>query len=301
VSAYWPEFAARGKGAATVAQLLSHQCGLFSVQGEITLDEALDWHAITARLADTEPEWPIGSAHGYHALTYGWLAGELVRRVDPQGRSLGAFVRDEICAPVGAEFHIGLPEHLEPRVSPMIGGLGGGDDVDPQVRQMMEMFMGPGTKGGRALSLNGAFAGDGTFNRRDVHAAEIPAANGITTARSVARIYAATIGAVDGVRLVDEAVLARATAQVTPDGEPDECLLVPTAFAMGFMVPSSLVQYAGPGSFGHPGAGGSVAFAQPSRHLAMAYVMNTMAANLANDQRAARLVEAAAAAADATG
>lgn len=302
VSTYWPEFAARGKSAATVAQLLSHQCGLFSVQGDISLDEALDWPTVTARLADTEPEWPIGSAHGYHALTYGWLAGELVRRVDPQGRSLGAFVRDEICAPLGAEFHIGLPEHLESRVSPMIGGLGaGGDDVDPQVRQMMEMFMGPGTKGGRALSLNGAFAGDGTFNRRDVHAAEIPAANGITTARSAARVYAATFGEVDGVRLLDESTLGRATAQVTPDGEPDQCLLLPTAFAMGFMVPSALVQYAGPGSFGHPGAGGSVAFAQPSRHLAMAYVMNTMAANLANDMRAARLIEAAAAAADAVG
>jgi len=301
VSRYWPEFAAKGKGDATVAQLLSHQCGLFSVQGDITLDEALDWPTITSRLADTEPEWPIGSTHGYHALTYGWLAGELVRRVDSSGRSVGQFVRDEICAPLDAEFHIGLPEHLEARVSPMIGGIGGGDDLDPQVRQMMEMFMGPGTKGGRALSLNGAFAGDGTFNRRDVHAAEIPAANGITTARAAARIYAATIGEVDGVRLVDAPVIERARAQVTPDGEADQCLILPTAFGMGFMLPSAMVQFAGPGSFGHPGAGGSVAFAQPERGLAMAYVMNTMAANLANDIRAARLAAAAAAAADAVG
>jgi hypothetical protein len=93
VSRYWPEFAAKGKGEATVAQLLSHQCGLFSVQGEISLAEALDWDTITARLADTEPEWPIGSTHGYHALTYGWLAGELVRRVDPQHRSIGSLRR----------------------------------------------------------------------------------------------------------------------------------------------------------------------------------------------------------------
>lgn len=299
VSRYWPEFAAHGKGDATVAQLLSHQCGLFSVHGDITLAEALDWDAITARLADTEPEWPIGTMHGYHALTYGWLAGELVRRVDPTHRSLGAFVREEIAAPLGVELHIGLPEVLESRVSPIVGGLVDPDAVsDPAIKQMVEMFMGPGTKGGRALSLNGAFSGDGVFNRRDVHAAEIPAANGITTARSLARVYAATMGDVDGIRLLDQATRDLARTPVTPENEPDQCLIVPTAFGMGFMTPSAFMPFAGPGCYGHPGAGGSVAFAQPERDLAVAYVMNTMAANLANDQRAARLVGAAVAAAD---
>lgn len=297
VSRYWPEFASRGKAEATVAQLLSHQCGLFSVQGEITLAEALDWATITARLADTEPEWPIGTMHGYHALTYGWLAGELVRRVDPKHRPIGEYVRDEIAAPLGVEFHIGLPDTLEPRVSPIIGGLADPSKVaDPAVRQMIELFMGPATKGGRALSLNGAFAGDGVFNRRDVHAAEIPAANGITTARSLARIYAATIDDVDGVRLLDVATRDVARRTVTPENEPDQCLIMPTSFGMGFMTPSVFMPYAGPGCYGHPGAGGSVAFAQPERELAVAYVMNTMAANLANDQRAARLIAASVAA-----
>ena len=300
VSTYWPEFAAAGKSEATVAQLLSHQCGLYTVDGELTLAEALDWSTITARLAATNPRWEIGSTHGYHALTYGWLAGELVRRVDPKHRSLGRFVADEIVGPLAAELWIGLPESHEPRVSPMIGGLNQTpEDVDPAVRAMLEQFMGPNSPGGQALSLNGAFGGDGTFNRRDVHAAEIPAANGITNARSLARIYAATIGEVDGVRLLAPSTVETARRTVTPNGEPDACLIMPTTFGMGFMTHGQFTPYAGPGSFGHPGAGGSVAFAQPERELGFAYVMNQMATNLANDSRAQVLTDAAAACADA--
>lgn len=301
VSSFWPEFAQLGKESATVAQLLSHQCGLYTVDGEIALSDALDWSTITSRLAATKPRWEIGTQHGYHALTYGWLAGELVRRVDPAGRSLGQFVSDEIVTPVGGELWIGLPESQEPRVSPMIGSLAGGDDdtMDPAVKAMMEQFMGPNSPGGQALSLNGAFSVDGAFNRRDVHAAEIPAANGITNASTLARIYAATIGDVDGVRLVKPEIVDRARITVTPNGEPDTCLIMPTTFGMGFMTHGMFSPYSGQGAFGHPGAGGSVAFAHPERELAMAYVMNQMATNLANDRRAQVLTDAAAACADA--
>lgn len=293
VSTYWPEFAAHGKGEATVAQLLSHQCGLFSVQGDISLAEALDWAIITSRLADTSPEWPIGSTHGYHALTYGWLAGELVRRVDPTHRSIGTFVAEEIAGPLGAEFHIGLPEALEPRVAPIVGALITTESDDPVFTAMLEQFMGPNTNGGRALSLNGAFAEEGSFNRRDVHAAEIPAANGITNARSLARIYAATLGPVDGVQLLGDAVRDIARRTVTPADEADACLIMPTTFGMGFMTHGTFTPYAGPGSYGHPGAGGSVGFAQPERELGFGYVMNQMAQNIANDARAQRLISAA--------
>ena len=301
VAEYWLEFAAHGKGDATVAQLLSHQCGLFSVQGDITLAEALDWPTITARLADTAPEWPIGSTHGYHALTYGWLAGELVRRADPAHRGIGRFVQEEIAGPLGAECYLGLPEQHEPRVSPVIGGLGGDAVDDPAVRQMIEMFMGPGTNAGRALSLNGAFTTDGEnpWNTRAVHAAEIPAANAITNAASLARVYAATLAPIDGVQLLEDGVRDVARRTATPENEPDACLIVPTAFGMGFMTPSMFMPFAGAGSYGHPGAGGSVAFAQPERDLAFGYVMNKMAGNLANDVRAMALIEAATAAADA--
>jgi CubicO group peptidase (beta-lactamase class C family) len=296
VSTYWPEFAQAGKADATVAQLLSHQVGLPTVDGPITLAEALDWDTITARLAATAPMWPIGEAHGYHAITFGWLAGELVRRVD--GRNIGRFVREEIAEPLGAEFWIGLPAEHEPRVSPLLVEPSDGE-MDPTVKALMDQVIGPHTLGGRALSLNGAFSegqeqiGAHVFNSRAVRAAEIPAANGITTASSLARIYAATIGEVDGVRLVEPDQIELARTTVTPQNEPDRCLLMPTTFGMGFMTHGMFSMYAGAGSFGHPGAGGSVGFAQPERELAFGYVMNQMAANLVNDLRAQRLIDAA--------
>lgn len=296
VVTYWPEFAAQGKGDATVAQLLSHQCGLICPDVDVTLAEALDWKTITGMLAETKPDWPIGSGHGYHALTFGWLAGELIRRTD--GRSPGQFISDEIAGPLGLELWVGLPETLEPRVSPILGRPLSEAHPDPAVQAMLEMFLGPGTRGGRALFLNGTFAVNDVFNRRDVHAAEIPAANGISTAASLAKVYAATMAEVDGVRLLDPALVERARTTVTPDNEPDLCLIMPTTFGMGFMTHGPFTPYSGPGCFGHSGAGGSHAFAQPERQLAMAYVMNKMAANLATDARAQRITDAAATVAD---
>ncbi len=301
VSTYWPEFAAEDKGDATVAQLISHQCGLYTVDGPISREDALDWSTVTARLAATAPRWPIGTAHGYHALTYGWLAGELVRRVDPSHRSLGTFVQEEISRPLGVELWVGLPEEHEHRVSPMLASA---PQTDPAIVAMIAQFMGPGTPAGDALSLNGAFSdtaaiGTLAFNSRAVHAAEIPAANGISNARSLAKVYAATLASVDGVSLLSDATRDVVRAQVTPDGEPDKCLIMPTTFGMGFMVHGPYSPYAGAGSYGHPGAGGSVAFAQPERDLAFGYVMNQMANNLAGDMRAQALIDACAAAADA--
>jgi len=301
VARYWPEFASRGKGDATVAQLISHQCGLHTVDAPVSLQDALDWGTMVRLLADTEPAWPIGSGHGYHALTYGWLAGELVRRID--GRSVGRFVREEIAGPLGAEMYIGLPTEHAPRVSPLTAVAESPKSPEDRaaaeaMAEMMAQVMGPETRGGRALSLNGAF-GEGAFNLAEVHAAEIPAANGISTAASLARIYAATMGEVDGVRLLSERVRDVARATVTPVGEADLCLIVPTTFGMGFMTSGMFSPYAGPGSYGHPGAGGSVAFAHPERELSFAYVMNAMAANLAGDTRAQRLIDAAVRCADA--
>jgi CubicO group peptidase (beta-lactamase class C family) len=289
VSTYWPEFAAHGKADATVAQLLSHQCGLIAPDGPVTLADALDWKTITAMLADTKPDWPIGSGHGYHALTFGWLAGELIRRTD--GRSPGQFLSDEIAGPLGVDLWIGLPEELESRVSPIIGRPLNEDNPDPTIKAI-------DTRGGRALFLNGAFLVEDAFNRRDVHAAEVPAANGISTAAALAKVYAATMGDVDGVRLLDDSTLDRARTTITPSGEPDLCLVMPTTFGLGFMTHGMFTPYSGPGSFGHSGAGGSNAFAQPERQLAVGYVMNKMAANLAADARAQRITDAAASVAD---
>ncbi|MEO7574715.1 MAG: serine hydrolase domain-containing protein, partial [Ilumatobacteraceae bacterium] len=202
VALFWPEFAAAGKEHATVAQLMSHQVGLYTVDRPVTLAEALDWNLMTELLAESAPAFPIGSTHGYHAITFGWLAGELVRRVD--GRNIGRFIAEEIANPLGIEVFVGLPEQLEPRVSPLNTGWPRAEGesaptIDVKERELLEKITGPGAPGGKALSLNGAFSVAGGFNRRDVHAAEIPAANGISNARSLATMYAATMGEVNGV------------------------------------------------------------------------------------------------------
>lgn len=288
VSHYWPEFAAHGKQDITVAQLLSHRGGLYTVDGPITLEEALDWDTITSRLADTPPFFPPGSTHGYHALTYGWLGGELVRRVT--GKSLGDFVQENIVAPLGVELWIGLPEEHEPRVAHLMAHPL--PKFPPEIAKFLLETSGPGSLGDKALSLNGAF-GQGAFNRRDVHAAQIPGANAITNARSLATIYAAIIGEVNGVRLLGEDTRRVATTSETPEGEVDAILGQPTDFAKGWMLHSSRNNYGGPGGFGHDGAGGSVACAVPSRELAVSYVMNTMMTTYDGDPRRQAYVNAA--------
>jgi CubicO group peptidase (beta-lactamase class C family) len=295
VATYWPEFAAQGKGEVTVAQLLSHRAGLYTVDGDITLEEALDWDTVTARLAATAPRFPIDSTHGYHALTFGWLAGELVRRVT--GKSIGHFVRDEIVSPLGAEFHIGLPEEMESRVARLMAHPI--PKFTPDVAKLMMERSAPGTKGAEALGLNGAF-GNGVFNKPEVHRAMIPGANGIGNARSLARIYAATVGEVNGVRILGEDARARATVSNTPKGEMDQVLISETDFAMGFMVHCPRTPFAGPTSFGHDGAGGSSSFADPSREMGFSYVMNTMMTVADSDPRRERLIAAAAQCADAS-
>lgn len=294
VSTYWQEFAAKGKADVTVAQLLSHRAGLYTVEGDITLDEALDWNTITARLADSTPLFPVGSTHGYHALTFGWLAGELVRRVT--GKSIGQFVREEIAAPLGVEFYIGLPSELEPRIARLMAHPIPKFPLD--IAKIMMERGGPGTKGEAALGLNGSF-GNGVFNKPEVRKAQIPGANGIGNARSLARIYAATVSTVDGVRLLGDAVRDRARTSNTPQGEMDCVLIDTTDFGMGFMVHSPRTPYSGPSSFGHDGAGGSGAFAEVNRELAFSYVMNTMMTVADGDPRRARLIAAASRCADA--
>ena len=293
VATYWPEFAAKGKENITVAQLLSHRAGLYTVDGPITLEEALHWDTVTQRLANTAPRFDVNSTHGYHAITFGWLAGELVRRVT--GKSLGTFVRDHITSPLDADFFIGLPEELEPRVARLLAHPI--PKFPPDIARIMMERSAPGTKGAEALGLNGAF-GPGAFNKPVVHRAEIPGANGIGNARSLARIYAATVGEVDGVRLIGEDVRRQATTSNTPAGEMDVVLISETVFAMGFMLHCDRSLFSGEGAFGHNGAGGSVSFADPHRNMGFSYVMNTMMTVYDEDPRRSRLIRAATACAD---
>ena len=301
VAHYWPEFAAHGKDHVTVAQMLSHEAGLYTIDARLSLDEILDDSVIAAALADTKPRWEPGTKHGYHALTFGWLAGELLRRVD--GRDIGRFVAEEMSSPLGVELHIGLPTALHHRVALLSQAKPEKSDAPEteearQIREMIERFMGPDTPGGQALSLSGMWTGEGLFNRPDVLRAQIPAANAATNARSLAAMYASLQHPIGGVRLLTDEMRDTASATQTPEGRGDHCLIVPTSFSMGFMNHGSFTPYAGPGSFGHPGFGGSVAFLQPSRELSFAYVMNRLANNLAGDTRAQTLIDAAARCAD---
>ena len=288
VATYWPEFAQAGKGDITVAQLLAHRGGLYTLRDAISLDDALNWDVVTSRLAATEPLLEPGTVHAYHAISFGWLAGELVRRVD--GRSVSQFISEEISGPLGAEFYVGLPEELEPRVARLMAHPI--PSFPPDIAKIMNDRGGPGTKGEAALSLNGAF-GPGAFNKPEVHRAQVPGANGIGNARALAKIYAACVGDVDGVRLLQHDTVARATKSMTPKDEVDAVLLSQTDFAMGFMCHNDHYRFTGPQAFGHTGAGGSASFADPERQLGFSYVMNTMMTVYEEDPRRARLISAA--------
>jgi len=285
VARYWPEFAANGKADIPVRWLLSHRAGLAAIEGSFTLDEALSWEPVAAALAAQAPLWEPGTRHGYHLRSYGWLLGELIRRVD--GRTAGRFLAEEIAAPLGLDFWIGLPESAEPRVSTIVPP----DPPPPEMQEVMAKLFAPDTIAGRAFTgPSNLFHYDDVWNRRALHAAELPSSNGIGSARALARLYAALVGEVDGVRLLrPETVAAACTTQ--SDGG-DAVLYLPTRFGLGFMLSPALCPSAPPTAFGHPGAGGSLALGDPARGVGFAYVMNRMSLATAGDPRADGLVAA---------
>jgi len=319
VATYWPEFAQGGKGDVPVRWLLSHKAGLPYIDAQVELEDLLAWHPAVEALAAMTPLWEPGTTHGYHAVTYGWLVGEVVRRIT--GKSLGTFFADEVADPLGLEFWIGLPDEQQARVAPLTNrglrraragaaaapGLEAespvagtpGDPSDDQghggLVEMVEQLLGPDSLLVKALGGTTVLplAGDGAFNRHEVRAAELPAANGVTNARSMARMYAATIGTVEGSDvpplLTSEQVAAAATCQTSG---ADQVLFFDTTFGLGFMTSSPFSPYGGPRSFGHAGAGGSVGFADPENAIGFGYVMNRMMTNLSGDPRSRGLVAA---------
>lgn len=277
----WPDFAAQGKGAITARQVLCHRAGLAAVDGELTLAQVLAWDPVVAAIAAQQPNWEPGTAHGYHARSFGWILGELVRRAT--GRSLGAWLADEIAKPLGLDIFVGLPERLLGRTARIIPPEGGSDRV-------AEIL---GSSSLTARVMNGPselFHYDEMWNRPDLLAAEMPSSNGVADARSLARLYAATIGDVDGIRLLSPSTL-EAACRPHSDG-PDRVILVPSRFGVGFGLPPFLSPACGARAFGHSGAGGSLAFADPDAEIGFGYVMNEMRFDPHGDPRAAALVEA---------
>ena len=266
---YWPEFGAAGKHAVTVRQALSHQAGLPALREPLPAGSGLDWRLMTSLLAAEEPWWQPGSGHGYHVNTFGYLAGELIRRIT--GRSVGEYLRQELAGPLGADVHIGLPAAEHGRVAefrwpqPDEAAATEGDPV-PLHRMSFSAYFNP-------PDLSGA----GVVNTAAWRSAQIPSANAHATAAGIARVYTALAagGAVPGVRVVTTEALAAAT-QEQVYGE-DLVLARPSRFGLGFQLTHPERQLGnGPRCFGHFGAGGSVGFCDPDARLAVGYVTNQM-------------------------
>lgn len=292
VAEYWPEFKAEGKESIPVKWLLSHRAGLPCLDTRPLVESVLAWEPMVEALAAQRPLWEPGTRHGYHALTYGWLVGEVVRRIT--GCSVGKFLAEQVAEPLGLDFWIGLPAKLEPRVgrlvmlrAPEFPKDFDWASVPESVRLIAQAHRDPSSLTGRTLNFAQQPLDD---NSPEIHAAEIPAHNGIATARSIARMYAALIGEVDGKRLLSTDTIKSAT--VTQSDGPDQVLLVPTKFGLGFMLPSSFSPFGGSSCFGHPGAGGSLGFADPDAGYAFGYVTNKMASGLVGDPRSRALIEA---------
>ncbi len=278
VSLHWPEFAANGKGDITVAQLLSHQGGLPGFAAPTVVEDFYHWDRVADRLAAQAPMWEPGTKNSYHAMTYGFLAGELVRRVS--SKPIGRFVQDEIAAPLEAEFFIGLGESLEPRVAEM---------VKPSVAVDMAALNLPPEA--IAALTNPAVEADRP-NSRAWRAAQIPAANGHATAGGLARIYGAVAngGALDGVKLLSPDTIARMSEVQT--WRTDLMLGFEPCWAMGFATNKIGVYGPNARAFGHSGWGGSFGCADVHAKVGIGYVMNRMGADLVGDPRAKVLCDA---------
>ena len=289
VAEYWPEFAAAGKQDIPVRWLLSHQVGLPVFDDPITVEEFLAWEPPVKTLAAQRPVWEPGTKHGYHAGTYGWLVGEVVRRIT--GKSLGTFFADEVAGPLGLDFWIGLPESEESRVVPMIA-------IDLQELSVDEEALTPrrrdllaASRDPDSLLARPSTTGPLDSNTRAFRAAELPAGNGIADARSLARMYASLIGdGVDGVRLLNDETMARATAEHS-NGR-DEVLQIQTRFGLGFELNLPHGHLGQEGAFGHSGAGGSLGFADPKAEIAFGYAMNKMQLVASDDPRTLGLIAA---------
>ncbi|WP_436232710.1 serine hydrolase domain-containing protein [Actinacidiphila alni] len=291
VGAYWTEFKARGKERVTVRDVLAHRAGVPALDTPLTVAQALDGASGARAVAAQTPLFPPGAAHGYHAHTFSWLVAELVLRAS--GRTIGRFVAEEIARPLGLDLWVGLPAAQAHRVGATA------DIATPEPAASGTLRARP------KKAVHDAYADPESLTRRAFaaispapdendpayRAGELPASNGIADARSLARFYAALTGELsDGPRLFVPATL---TAARTVESEgPDRVLVVNTRFGLGYMLHGPSSPLLAPGSFGHPGRGGCLGFADPAAGIGFGYVTNGMQKNVTADPRAQALVRA---------
>ena len=289
VGHYWPEFKARGKERVLVRHVLNHRAGLPVLDRPLTPQEALDPLRGPAAVAAQTPAWEPGTDHGYHALTYGWLLDELVRRVTGQGT--GRWLASQVTGPLGLELWLGLPESEAGRV----GRVGRVEGAEPTgglrarpKRSVTEAYEDPASLTRRAFAAISPFPDQ---NDPAYRASALPATNAMATADGLARFYATLIGDTAG----DTRLFTPETVELARTEEsagPDRILVVGTRFGLGYMLHGSASPLLTPGSFGHPGRGGALGFADPETGIAFGYVTNGFRKTVTADPRAQGLVRA---------
>ena len=291
VCRYWPEFAQHGKEHITVRQLLAHQAGLFALDVPVDRSLVADLDRLAVVLARQKPAWDPGTRQGYHGVTVGFYESELLRRIDPQHRSLGAFFQDEIATPLGLDVYIRLPESIPESRLATLTRPGMGEMLRGFGPRFMLATMNTHSKIRRTLRGSELPADSTRIYARNL---EIPAGGAVGTARAIARAYGvfATGGQELGLRRETLDLLA-APAVAPARGFLDECLGAEVQFSLGFMKPSAVWPFgSSAASFGSPGAGGSLGFADPQAGIGYAYVTNRMGTTLTGDPRDVALRDA---------
>ncbi|MFI8168109.1 serine hydrolase domain-containing protein [Streptomyces sp. NPDC085931] len=289
VGHYWPEFKARGKERVLVRHVLNHRAGLPVLDRPLTPEEALDPLRGPEAVAAQTPVWEPGTDHGYHALTYGWLVDELVRRVTGQGT--GEWLAAQVTGPLGIDLWLGLPAAEAGRAG-RVGRVegpepAGGLRARPK-RSVTEAYQDPESLTRRAFAAITPFPEQ---NDPAYLAAALPATNAVATAEGLARFYAALIGDTAGAaRLFTPETVELARAEESAG--PDRVLVVGTRFGLGYMLHGTASPFLAPGSFGHPGRGGALGFADPETGIAFGYVTNGFRKTVTADPRAQALVRA---------
>jgi CubicO group peptidase (beta-lactamase class C family) len=288
VAEFWPEFAQTGKERITLAELLSHQAGLSALDGPIDI---LDYAAVIAALEKQKPLWPPGTAHGYHARTFGFLIDECVRRI--AGNSIAEYWRETFANPLNLDVWIGLPESELHRTATIYAAKAGGEQSPAEFYRQLAT---PGTLVKKTFTSPAGLHSVAAMNTKENRARDIVSFSGIGSASSLAKFYAvlANDGQMDGRRYFKTETIAQ--MKTTLASGIDRILQIPTAFSAGFMKdpPQSSERIFGPSgsAFGHPGAGGSTAFADPENGISFAYVMNQMEQSLLPNEKSLRLVDA---------
>ena len=265
IAEVWPEFAAHGKDSATVMDALTHRVGIPQMPAGTSVETMCDWDAMVTAVADLEPVWEPGTRTGYHAYTIGWITGEIVSRTDPDRRPFGRFVQEEICRPLGiSDLWLGIPE-----------------GVDSRIATLIDLPAAPPAEGLLALAIPAHLAtGQAVFGRADVRRACHPGAGGIMNARSLARLY--SMLAAGGEALLPPEVVG-SVGRLETDDQVDEVLGKVVRKARGYYAyhpdgpdVAALMPSHSPGSFGHPGSGGSTGWADPSLGIGVAVLKNRM-------------------------